>query len=56
MREKKKYTMLVVDDEAIISDGFKGIVEEEFSDIFRYTTAIILKKPWKYLSTECLML
>ena len=35
MREKKKYTMLVVDDEAIISDGLKELFEEEFSDIFQ---------------------
>lgn len=35
MKEKKKYTMLVVDDEPIISDGLKELFEEEFSGIFQ---------------------
>ena len=29
MGEKKKYTLLVVDDEPIISDGLKSLFEEE---------------------------
>ena len=35
MGEKKKYTLLVVDDEPIISDGLKSLFEEEFPDIFQ---------------------
>lgn len=35
MGEKKKYTLLVVEDEPIISDGLKSLFEEEFPDIFQ---------------------
>ena len=34
MRDKRKYTMLVVDDEPVISDGLKVLFEESFGDIF----------------------
>lgn len=35
MNEKKKYTMLVVDDEPVISDGLKRLFEENFGELFR---------------------
>lgn len=35
MSEKKKYTLLVVDDEPIISDGLKDLFEEEFPEVFQ---------------------
>lgn len=35
MKEEKKYTMLIVDDEPIISDGLKDLIEENFGDIFK---------------------
>ncbi len=34
MKKDKKYTMLIVDDEPIISDGLKDLFEESFGDIF----------------------
>lgn len=34
MKKDKKYTMLVVDDESIISDGLKDLLEENFGDVF----------------------
>lgn len=34
MKENKKYTMLIVDDEPIISDGLKDLFEENFGEIF----------------------
>lgn len=34
MKKDKKYTMLIVDDESIISDGLKDLLEENFGDIF----------------------
>ncbi len=34
MKKDKKYTMLIVDDEPIISDGLKDLFEENFGDIF----------------------
>ena len=34
MSEKKKYTMLIVDDEPVISDGLKKLFEENFGELF----------------------
>lgn len=34
MKKDKKYTMLIVDDESIISDELKDLLEENFGDIF----------------------
>lgn len=34
MKKEKKYTMLIVDDEPIISDGLKDLFLESFGDIF----------------------
>ena len=57
MGEKKKYTLLVVDDEPIISDGLKSLFEEEFPDIFQvYITVIIPKRRLSFLSSVCRML
>ena len=44
MGEKKKYTLLVVDDEPIISDGLKSLFEEEFPDIFQVYNCYLPKK------------
>ncbi|WMJ86813.1 response regulator transcription factor [Anaerocolumna sp. MB42-C2] len=35
MTEKRKYTLLIVDDEPIISDGLKILFEEEFPGVFQ---------------------
>jgi two-component system response regulator YesN len=35
MGEKRRYTLLIVDDELIISDGLKDLLEEKFSDTFQ---------------------
>lgn len=32
---RKKYKMLIVDDEPIVSDGIKELFEENFGDIFQ---------------------
>ena len=34
MSEKKKYTMLIVDVEPVISDGLKKLFEENFGELF----------------------
>ncbi|MDO4334030.1 MAG: response regulator [Eubacteriales bacterium] len=35
MKEERKYKMLIVDDEPIISDGLKDLFEENFGDVFQ---------------------
>lgn len=35
MKEDRKYKMLIVDDEPIISDGLKDLFEENFGDVFQ---------------------
>lgn len=44
MGEKKKYTMLVVDDEPYISDGLKRLFEETFGSMFQVVNCYHPKK------------
>ena len=53
MSEKKKYTLLVVDDEPIISDGLKDLFEEEFPEVFQIYNCYHPKKALELFRFRC---